>query len=103
MDVRNLLPTSPGHPAQWEGNTADGRPVHVQYRRGHLTVVVGEPGETVWDAASRGTELLSERIGTPEDGELLEALLRERLAALEIPPRTIELRAGELELPGGGE
>jgi len=85
MDVRNLLQTCPARPAQWEGNTEDGRPVYIHYRHGHLLVLVGEPGEGVWDACARGTEILSEQLGDPQDGELTWEAMLHRLVELELP------------------
>lgn len=42
-------------PAQWEGMTADGRPVYIRGRRGHLFARIGPAGGSILDAVA-GTE-----------------------------------------------
>lgn len=44
-------------PAQWEGRTADDRPVYIRGRGGILSVRVGPVAGSVWDGV-RGEELV---------------------------------------------
>jgi len=62
-------------PAQFEGETHDGRQVYCRYRGGWLSIwIANAPG---LDALSEGTCLLEERIGPPYHGGLsLEQLCR---------------------------
>lgn len=74
--VKSLTKTCDACPAQWEGETIDGRMVYVRYRWGYLSVCVS-PGPTtdVMDAVG-GEEIFGAQLGDGLDGCLdVERLL----------------------------
>ena len=73
-------------PAQYWGETPDGRKVYIRYRGGYLSIHLG--GE---DEAEAGEEVLDLRLGPPLDGHLsLEQLIR--LTGLKVD----EIKAGAM-------
>jgi hypothetical protein len=70
MEVVDLVQTCGSCPSQWEARTEDNRPVYVRYRWGYLSVVVGEPGETINQAINSGVEIVGEQLGGEYDGTL---------------------------------
>ena len=75
-------------PAQYWGETPDGRKVYIRYRGGYLSIHVG--GEDEAEAAA-GEKVLDLRLGPPLDGHLsLEQFIR--LTGLEVD----EIKAGAM-------
>lgn len=67
-ELRTLRKTASACPAQWEGETTDGKSVYVRYRFGHLTAGVGDTmHEAVMDDG------FSKHVGNPLDGFMDEA------------------------------
>ena len=70
--VRDLKQTCTGCPSQWEARTVDDdRPVYIRYRYGYLSVDVGPPGGSVFDAIDAGMkdgEYMGAQIGQEWDG-----------------------------------
>lgn len=50
IEIRSIVKTCSACPAQWEGQTADGRAVYVRYRWGHLAISVSSVGGSVAQA-----------------------------------------------------
>ena len=47
MEIKGLIQTCSGFPAQWEFRTFEDRPVYVRYRDGDFSIQIGEPGQPV--------------------------------------------------------
>ena len=56
MKVTSVLMTCSASPIQWEGE-CEGRPVYVRFRRGRLTVSVGDRGGDI-DSAVDGVRIV---------------------------------------------
>lgn len=66
--IDHLVQTCSACPSQWEARTdRDNRPVYIRYRHGWLSVSLGPPNGTDWDAV--GGELwFDDKIGEEFDG-----------------------------------
>lgn len=76
-EIKNLTRTCESCPAQWEGETSDGRQIYIRYRWGWLSVRVSEPGDRDEFAAVRGDEMFGAQLGDELDGSLSESRLQE--------------------------
>lgn len=54
-------------PSQFEGKTADGRPIYIRYRGGYFSVQLGKPGQSVYE----GEEILAADFGPGLHGAML--------------------------------
>ena len=93
MLLKELRQTCEACPSQWEGTTEDERPIYVRYRWGHLSIRIGNPGESI-EAAVGGAELVSEQLGDELDGYIDEDKVLRIIAGIEVPAGAI--------LNGGG-
>lgn len=87
--VLKLKQTCSACPSQWEGETADRRPVYIRYRFGYLSVQIGDPGEALMTMLRRQMDegspyFFGDQLGGEYDGEIslraVEDALGERLA-----------------------
>lgn len=67
MKLKKLVKTCFAVPAQWEGETEDGREVYVRYRHGQLRAYVGNPElpDFYW---RDGEKIVNRQIGDEYDG-----------------------------------
>lgn len=67
MKLKSLVKTCFAVPAQWEGETEDGREVYVRYRYGQLKAYVGDPDlkDPYWEM---GEKIINRQIGDDLDG-----------------------------------
>ena len=69
LDVLGCPSNMSSHPTQYEGTTADGRPVYIRYRNGWLSIHVGEAGAP--DVSGSDDDLAYRvRIGPPFHGRI---------------------------------
>ncbi len=56
-------------PSQWKAVTTENRPIHIHYRWGYLSILVG-PIDGSIDDAIMGEEVFGEQLGGKYDGEI---------------------------------
>lgn len=67
INIKYLLKTCMACPAQWEGETKDGKPIYIRYRWGYLSFRLGEKGQT---NVCGYKELFGRQLGDDLDGSL---------------------------------
>ena len=77
IKIKQLVKTCEACPAQWEGYTDDDRKVYVRYRWGHLSVRLGDIGDTAEFAGIRGEEIFGKQIGEDLHGVMSYDELKE--------------------------
>lgn len=88
VTVETITLTCPWVPAQWEGYTADKRPMYVRYRWGQLSIRLGPVGGTILDAVRSKSEIVNRSIGDPLDGVMSYQQLKRLTRGLIAWPRT---------------
>ncbi len=68
--VKELTQTCSACPAQWSGQTDDGRSVYVRYRWGYLSVRVSDEVSDDEMAGVGGSEVFGSQLGDGLDGTL---------------------------------
>lgn len=67
IEVVELKQTCFCSPSQWEGRTADNRPIYIRYRWGRLTIRIGEVNEDMLGAIG-GKYIFGKQLGSSFDG-----------------------------------
>jgi hypothetical protein len=91
IKIRSLTRTCRACPAQWDGETDDGRKVYVRFRWGRLSIRIGLVGDHSEFAAVRGEEIFTIDTGGGFNGRLDFSELKAMAGkTLEFPDKEIE-------------
>lgn len=82
ITVKKLVKTCFACPAQWDGETDDGRLVYIRYRWGYLSVRVSELNPKDEWAAVRGEEIFGKDLSDPFGGYMETSELKNTLSGV---------------------